>query len=140
MILDRSWTITIISIAGLVLLPILIIAAIPLTSGLGPGGAGMGVAMALSARELIIVLVFLAFLRTKAMDRRGALALVRSLVICVVVAIADRYLGKHVHPLLRLSIDGALYGILALVLRVIAPSDIKAVLKMVKDRKKAASS
>ena len=140
MILDRSWTITIVSIAGLVLLPLLIIAAVPLTAGLGPGGAGMGVAMALSARELVIVLVFLAFLRTKALDRRGAMALAKSLSICVAVALADRYLAEHLHPLLRLGIDGALYGVLALVLRVIAPSDIKAVLKMVKDRKKAAAT
>jgi len=43
-------------------------------------------------------------------------------------------------PPLRLALDGALYGVLLLVLRVIAPQDIKAVLKMVKDRKKAAAS
>ena len=30
----------------------------PLTAALGPGGAGMGVAMALSARELVTVIVF----------------------------------------------------------------------------------
>ena len=65
MILDRSWTITIVSIAGLVLLPILIVLAVPLFAPLGPGGAGMGVAIALSARELVIMLVFLAFCVTR---------------------------------------------------------------------------
>lgn len=138
MILDRSWTITIVSIAGLVLLPVLIILAVPLTEGRGPGGAGMGVAMALSARELVIVLVFLAFLREKAMDRRGFMSLVKSLLICVIVAVAHHFM-ESLGPL-RLAVDAALYGILALVLRVIAPSDIKAVLKMVKDRKKAAAT
>jgi O-antigen/teichoic acid export membrane protein len=138
MILDRSWTITIVSIAGLVLLPVLIVIAVPLTAGRGPGGAGMGVAMALSLRELVIVLVFLAFLRDKALDRRGAMALVKSLAICVAVAGANHFM-LALHPLLRLSADALLYLVLMLGSRVLAPSDLKAVLKMVKDRKKPAA-
>jgi hypothetical protein len=100
----------------------------------------MGVAIALSTRELVIVLVFLAFLRSKALDRRGAASTIKSLAICAVVAVADHYLVKLTIPPLRLAADAALYGMLAIALRVIAPSDIKAVLKMVKDRKKAASA
>jgi hypothetical protein len=96
----------------------------------------MGVAMALSLRELVIVLVFLAFLRDKALDRRGASALVKSLGICVVVAVADHFMAA-MHPLVRLSADALLYLVLMLATRVLAPSDLKAVLKMVKDRKKA---
>ena len=41
-------------------------------------------------------------------------------------------------PLPRLTLDAVLYAVLLLALRVIAPSDIKSVLKMVKDRKKPA--
>ena len=136
MILDRSWTITLVSIAGLVLLPLLIVVAVPLTAGRGPGGAGMGVAMALSARELVIVLVFLAVLRSKALDRRAAAALVKSLGICVVVVVANHFMVT-LPPLLRLSVDALLYLVLMLATRVLAPSDLEAVLKMVKDRKKA---
>ncbi|MBX3190065.1 MAG: flippase [Labilithrix sp.] len=135
MILDRSWTITIISIAGLALLPLFIFIAVPLATPLGPGGAGTGVAIALSTRELVIVLTFLAFLRGKALDRRGAASAIKSLVICGVVIAVDHYVPFH--PVVRLSIDAALYGALALALGVIAPRDIKAVLKMIKDRKKA---
>ena len=140
MILDRSWTITIVSIAGLVLLPILIVLAVPLFASRGSGGAGMGVAIALSLRELIIMLVFLAFLRDKALDRRGLASTIKSLAICAMVATADHYLTRMMSPLPRLTLDAALYGILALALRVIAPSDIKSVLKMVKDRKKTAAT
>lgn len=138
MILDKSWTITIVSIAGLVMLPVLIVLAVPLTVNLGPGGAGMGVAIALSLRELIIVGVFLAVLRSKAMDRHCVVALLKSLAICVVVTITHGYLAS-IGPI-RLAVDAALYGVLALGLKVVAPSDVKAVLKMVKDRKKAAAS
>jgi hypothetical protein len=125
-----------VSIAGLVLLPLLIVVAVPLTAGRGPGGAGMGVAMALSARELVIVLVFLAVLRSKALDRRAAAALVKSLGICVVVVVANHFMVT-LPPLLRLSVDALLYLVLMLATRVLAPSDLEAVLKMVKDRKKA---
>ncbi|MDB5220823.1 MAG: Membrane protein involved in the export of O-antigen, teichoic acid lipoteichoic acid [Myxococcaceae bacterium] len=140
MILDRSWTITIVSIAGLLLLPVLIIIAVPLFAPMGPGGAGMGVAIALSTRELIIVLVFLAFLREKAMDRRAVASVVKSLLICVAVVVADHFMKPHLIPPLRLALDAALYGLLAVAVGVIAPKDLKAVLKMVKDRKKNAAS
>lgn len=140
MILDRSWTITIVSIAGLVLLPVLIVLAVPLFAPLGRGGAGMGVAIALSTRELIIMLVFLAFLRDKALDRRGLASTIKSLAICAVVAVADHYLARLMSPLPRLALDALFYAVLAIALRVIAPSDIKAVLQMVKNRKNAAAT
>jgi O-antigen/teichoic acid export membrane protein len=136
MILDRSWTITIVSIVGLLLLPVFVIVAVPVMEKLGPGGAGMGAGLALSFRELVIVVVFLAFLRSKAVDRRGLGALAKSVAICVIVGVADHYLKGVLIPPLRLFADAALYGLLALASGVIAPKDIKAVLKMVKDRKK----
>lgn len=138
MILDRSWTITIISIAGLALLPILIRVIVPFTAQFGPGGAGQGVAMALTTRELIIALVFLAFLRSKALDRRGFFAVVKSLAFAAITFYVDHTIGERVHPILRLAADAAVYGVLALTpfVGVLSPKDIKAVLKMVKDRKK----
>ena len=139
MILDRSWTITVVSIAGMILLPTFIFVGVRLLTPRGPGGAGMGASIALSARELVIVLVFLAVLRDKALDRRGFFTLVKSLGICAVVAFGDHFLKTVTMDPVRLAADAALYGILALVLRVIAPTDLKAVLKMVKDRKKPTS-
>ena len=140
MILDRSWTITIVSIVGLLLLPVFVIVLVPIMEKFGPGGAGMGAGIALSLREPVIVVTFLAFLRSKAVDRRGLFALVKSLAICVVVAVADHYLKDVTIPPLRLAADAALYAVLALALGVIAPKDLKAVLKMVKDRKKDAAA
>jgi O-antigen/teichoic acid export membrane protein len=140
MILDRSWTITIVSIAGLLLLPVFVIVLVPIMEKLGPGGAGMGAGIALTLREFVIVLVFLGFLGSKALDRRGLAALLKSLAICVAVGFADHYLPAMIVPPLRLAADAVLYGVLALVLGVIAPSDIKAVLRMVKDRKKNAAA
>ena len=134
MILDRSWVITIVSLAGMALLPALIILAVPLTKDLEPGGAGMGVAMALSLRELVIFFVFLIFLGRPAIDRRNVLSTLKSLGICVVVGVAHHLLAPIGH--VRLVADAALYAVLALASGVVRPSDIKAVLKMIKDRKK----
>jgi O-antigen/teichoic acid export membrane protein len=135
MILDRSWTITIVSLAGMALLPVLIVLSVPLTRGLGDGGAGMGVAMALSLRELVIFFVFLFFLGRRALDRRNVLATVKSLCLCIVVGAVHRFLAAWAWPA-RLLVDGALYGALALASGVVRPTDIKAVLKLIKDRKK----
>jgi hypothetical protein len=77
-------------------------------------------------------------LRDKALDRRGFMALVKSLAICAVVITAHHYMAS-IGPF-RLAVDALLYGVLMLALGVLAPRDLKAVLKMVKDRKKAASA
>ncbi|MCL2777906.1 MAG: oligosaccharide flippase family protein [Polyangiaceae bacterium] len=136
MILDRSWTIMFVSIGGLILLPVFIMIAVPITSPLGPGGAGMGVAMALSLRELVVILVFLGFLRSRALDRRGAMSTLKSLGICVIVSIIDAQI-RHVgmHPALRLSVDVLLYGALAIAMGIVRLRDVKAVMKLVKNRK-----
>jgi O-antigen/teichoic acid export membrane protein len=134
MILDRSWTITVISFVGLALLPAFILVIEPLTRGLGPGGAGMGVAMALSLRELVLAIVFFAFLGKRAVDRRSTLSITKSLGICgAVVAV---HVGLvHIGPA-RLLVDMAVYGALMLLTGVVRPRDIKDVLRMIKDRKK----
>lgn len=97
----------------------------------------MGVAMALSLRELVIFFVFLGFLGKNALDRRNVLSTLKSLAICVAVGAVHRFLAEWPWAL-RLAIDAALYAALAFAIGVVRPSDIKAVLKMIKDRKKTA--
>ncbi len=137
MILGRSWTITWISIAGLALLPAFIVAIVPAARELGAGSTGMGVAMALTARELVIVVVFLAFLGKSALDRRNVIATVKSLGICAVVVVVHRALAGF-GPI-RLVVDAALYGVLALALRVLRPDEVLSVLRMIKDRRSGRS-
>jgi O-antigen/teichoic acid export membrane protein len=139
MILDRSWTITLVSILGMVILPIFILVLVPITGPTGVGGAGMGVAMALSARELVTVVIFLFFLGRRALDRRNVGATTKSFAIAGVVVLADHFLGM-LSPALRIAADAGLYGVLAVALGVLRPADAKTVLKLVKDRKKAAAA
>jgi hypothetical protein len=134
MIMDRSWTITIISFVGLALLPVFIVSIVPITRGMGPGATGMGVAIALSLRELVIAIIFFAFLGHRALDRRSALSIVKSLAICGVVLLIHRALAD-LGPV-RLLVDMGVYGVLMLVTGVVRPSDVKDVLRLIKDRKK----
>jgi O-antigen/teichoic acid export membrane protein len=135
MILDRSWTITLVSLAGLLLLPLLILVVIPLTRGLGAGSTGMGVAMALSARELVLALVFFAFLGRRAVDRRSVSAITKSLGICCAVVALHAMLASIGRA--RLVVDCAAYGALAIVTGVVRRTDAEAVYRMLRDRKKA---
>jgi hypothetical protein len=136
MILDRSWTITVISVVGLLLLPLFTLVAVPLTKTMGLGGAGMGCAIAMTARELTIVCIFLYFLGKRAVDGRAASGTIKSLVVCGIVVAVDRMFLVSLGPA-RLAIDAAIYAFLAVALRIVRPGDIVTVLKMIKDRKKA---
>ncbi len=135
MILDRSWTVSIASLVGLVLLPVLVYLIVPVTMKWGPGGAAMGCAIAMSVRELVNALVQYVLIGRRAVDARVIRSTLLSLVICAAVVGAHLSLVKL--GTWRLVVDGALYGVLALVLGVVRPEDILLVLRAVKDRKKA---
>jgi O-antigen/teichoic acid export membrane protein len=132
MILGRSWTITIVSIAGLIALPLFIFVTVPFTRAFGPGGAGMGVGLALSTRELVVILVFLYFIGRRALDRRSVLAIVKTLGICVVVTVVH-FACARFGPV-RLAIDAAVYLALGLLLRVYRVSDGVMVLNLIRRR------
>ena len=134
MILKRSWTISIVSIGGLVALPILILAFVPLTRGLGPGGAGMGAALAVSVRELGVLLIFLYYLGRKATDRRSIASIAATLAIAAAVFAMHRFLLGSAHPLVLLAIDGVVFLVLGLVARVYRVGEMLSVLKLIKNR------
>jgi hypothetical protein len=95
----------------------------------------MGVAMALSARELVVVAVFFAFLGRRAVDGRSMLSITKSLGIsCGVIAIHQ--LLAPIGPA-RILVDGVAYAALALAIGVVRRADVVAVLQMIRDRKKA---
>lgn len=136
MIMKRSWTITVVSLVGTALLPVFILVAVPLVRSAGGGREGMmgmGVAMALSARELVLAVVYLAIVGRRALDARAVGAIMKSLGICAAVVAAHAALA----PIgdLRLLVDAALYGVLALVLRVLRIGDALHLLRLVKNRR-----
>ena len=134
MIMGRSWTITIVSIGGMLLLPALILLVVPHLRGLGPGKMGMGAAISLSARELAVLLVFLWVVGRKAIDARAAAAIAKSVGICVAV-VPTHVLLTGLGPW-RLVVDAGLYAVLALALGVVRVADFRGLVRLVMDRKR----
>jgi O-antigen/teichoic acid export membrane protein len=133
MIMKRSWTITVVSVIGTALLPFFILVAAPLTRGTGDGKMGMGVAMALTTRELILAIIYLAIVGKRALDQRASGAIVKSLGICGAVVALHVSLGSLGDW--RLLLDAVVYGVLALALRVIRVGDVINLLRLIKNRR-----
>lgn len=111
-ILGQSWRLTIISLSGLAVQPLLILLGVHLFKGGGPGSAGAGTAIGASGAELWVTLVFLACIGRSALDARA--------VRVIGVALAAAVAAIVVHPLLvsfgyvRLAIELGLWTLLVL--------------------------
>lgn len=91
MMLDKPWTLTFISIAGLgvnVALNLLLVR--PSLSLLGDGGGGAGCALAMLGTELFVAAAMLSVVGLRVVDRRTVEMLGKSLVACAIVVMVDR--------------------------------------------------
>lgn len=108
----RAWTVTAISLIGMVLNPLLNLVLIrPALDYFGPGGAGAGAAMVQFVTETTVAMVMFSIIGRKAFDKRSLNMLWRTLVAVGLVIGLDRVLATHT-PLpgfLRLVVDGAAY-------------------------------
>ena len=106
--LDRAWTVTNISLAGMVLSPTLNFLLVPrFAQRFGEGGAGMGAAWALTLTECFTAGVMTWQLGSRAFDKRSLLLIGKTLLLGLAVALMDmalRPLGAW-----RLPIDAVAY-------------------------------
>ena len=93
----------------------------------------MGVAMALSARELIVACAFIALLGKDAFDRQSLRSIGLSLGIGLLVATTHGLLARLGD--MRLALDAALYVVLAAALGVVRPKDVRSIVRLVRERK-----
>ena len=137
-LLGRPWLLTIVSVVGLCVGPMLILAMVPLLSGYGPGGAGMGAALGLVGTESFIAGLLLYFVGKSAFDRRSVSAISKSVLLCVAVSflhVALAGLGAW-----RLLIDILVYTAGALATGAVEPSAVREVARMLFQRKAPGSS
>jgi O-antigen/teichoic acid export membrane protein len=137
-VLERSWRLTIVSLIGLAALPLFILVLVPLAKPFGPGAAGAGAAVGVTAMELITAALFLHTVGRRALDRRNVLAVVKSMAVALVVIALHQALAFM--GALRLIVDMAAYVVLALAVRVVRLSEAIAVFRMVRSRRKAAKA
>ena len=137
-ILERSWTLTITSIAGLAALPVFIWILVPRTRGFGLGGAGTGAALGQIMMEALVVTVFLISIGRRAFDRRSAIVIGKSIAVCFAVVM----LHPMLKPLgsLRLPADGAIYAILAIAVGAVRFRELAAGLRAMLMERRAAKN
>jgi O-antigen/teichoic acid export membrane protein len=138
LMLDRAWTLTIISLAGLAVNLLLNVTLIrPSLAFFGEGGGGAGAALAALGTEVFVTSAMVAVVGKRAFDRRGLTMIGKSLGVCVVVVIVDR-LALGLGPA-RLLLDAALYVVLALSVGAVPTDQVVSVLKSVFDRRRRVS-
>lgn len=113
-LLDRAWTVAKISLAALVMNPALDLVLVPWgMRALGPGGAGVGAAIALLVTEACVMIALTAAVGREAWSRRSALAIGKAALCCGVVVGVDLAL-RPLGPV-RIALDMALYAALLFV-------------------------
>jgi O-antigen/teichoic acid export membrane protein len=111
--LGRGWTVTWICIIGMFVTPALNIWLIPVFGRhFGPGGAGIAAGTALMVTELLTTVIMTYLLGGMAFDRRSAIVVVKTLLVCAAVGLLDWFLRPMRWG--RLGIDAGVYIVLVL--------------------------
>jgi O-antigen/teichoic acid export membrane protein len=127
--LSRPWTVTIISLAGLVLNPALNTVLVPWSARtLGAGGAGVGAAIALVTTELVVTVTMFFAIGKAVLDRAGVVTIVKAIGCAAAVVIAHRIL--HFLGGFRLAVDIALYLVLLVATGVARPDELKRIVEL----------
>lgn len=113
MMIERPWTVTVISLCALVLDAAANYVLAPrCLAAFGPGGAGIGGSVALLVTEVFVVFAMMRAVGFGTVwDKKSAVSLGKSLAVALVVVAADRQLRFLGAP--RLALDGLLYLALA---------------------------
>jgi O-antigen/teichoic acid export membrane protein len=111
--LGRAWTLTVISVVGLVANVALNVALIPFSlRTFGAGGGGIGGALAMLGTEIVVASCLIGSVGRGAFDRRNLAAVGKSIAACAVVILLDRRLASWGLP--RIVADVSLYAALVL--------------------------
>jgi O-antigen/teichoic acid export membrane protein len=106
--LDRAWTLAVISFCGLAVNVLLNLAIVPRAMALlGEGGGGVGCALAMLGTEVFVTSAMVSCVGPRALDRRTLAAVAKSLAACAFVVAVDRLAA----PLtwVRLALDAVAY-------------------------------
>lgn len=134
-LLDRSWEVTRLSLMRLALQPALMMAVIPMAfARLGTGGAGRGDAWVFSLLELMVAGLFAHRLGRRVWDARIARTAAKSLVAYGCAVLVHHMLGGA--SWLALGSAMASYAAVFLATGGVAPAELRALVAMVRARRK----
>jgi O-antigen/teichoic acid export membrane protein len=130
-VLGRAWTLTRISVAAVILHPILAVALIHLGHRVwGPSGALMGAALGATGTEVAAAGMLFASLGTATFDRANTQVLLRTVLACALVA--GLFVGLAHWGHVRLAVCAGAYVILAFGLRAVRPQHLMILIRQVR--------
>jgi O-antigen/teichoic acid export membrane protein len=144
----RTWTVTRTSLLAALMNPALNLLLIPLLlARLGPTGGASATALSLAICEVIVTLILVGAIGSRAFDARGLAVLGKTLGVCAAVTAVHLLLGRAgldardlARGLARLVVDGALYLSLVLGTGAVRRDEVLALVRRVKDRRKSAAT
>jgi O-antigen/teichoic acid export membrane protein len=129
-LLERSWTVTLVTVASLVVNATLNVLLLrPALALLGEGGAGIGASLITVSVEAVVAITYVALLGRDVLDRRNVSALLKSVVITAAVVALDLALRRHLGDLLRVSVAAAAFGALSVATRTARLGELASVLR-----------
>ena len=116
--LDRGWVVTLVSLGGLAVNPVLNLLLIrPCLASFGPAGGGAGCAISMIITEVLVTGVLLWLVRGRSIGPETGRMLGKTLVVCAIVVGVDRLI-VGMGPA-RILVEGLLYGVLVIAFRAV---------------------
>jgi O-antigen/teichoic acid export membrane protein len=132
-ILQRSWSLTVVSIVSLVMEVVLVPPAVWALRDSGDGGAASGVAIGLVVAESLTAALMLRAVGRQALDRATVIALGK----CLLLGAGTFFLDSALHSLgpARLAIDLAAYAVGVVATRAVRIDEARALVQLIRQRR-----
>ncbi|ATB34729.1 hypothetical protein CYFUS_000136 [Cystobacter fuscus] len=142
----RTWTVTRTSILAALMNPALNLLLVPLLlERLGPAGGASATALSLAFCEVVVTIILVSAIGSRAFDARGLGVLGKTLGVCAAVTAVHLLLGRVgldardlARGLARLVVDGAIYVSLVLVTGAVRRDEVLALVRRVKAHRESA--
>lgn len=134
-VLDRSWSLSALSVVSVLLAPAIALVLVPLLARrAGPGGGATGAAMAATAAEVFVVVALLLRIGPRAVDARTLTIWLKVALAGASVFVVDWRLGPigPLRPWLALLV----YLGMVLALRAVRPGDVRAAIESVREARR----
>lgn len=129
--MERGWTVTLISIGAVFTQATLMFVMVPLGRHfIGVGGECAGAAIAVVASEACVVIAMTSRFEKSPLDRRNLTVLAKSVVASAITLGLNHYILHWGAP--RMLVVTATYIVLALLLRIVRPSEVADLVRVVK--------
>lgn len=128
-----EWTVTVTSVASMLINPLLVLVAISLADGWGPGGAGAACALAAVVTEGLVLVAMFYRLGAAVFDARLVKVFAKTALVSAVIFVVDRQLLAPLGAA-RLLLDAGLYVVLVLAIGAVAVRETVAFAKTLRRR------